>query len=161
MQAVRQWLSSLNKCFPSPNGDFAERFKYDLISSKLLSSSVAPSPIDISARTVAHSPVRTLPGELQEPQQDAQRMESELRTISSGFICFGLASLWKDHRATAILAFLLSLVFAKAPTAPRAKSKYGYIPQTLECLESLKAAGNAWDNAVNEVIAVIEKDERK
>ena len=158
-QAICHWIYSVNRFFPSPNDDFAERFKYDLISSKLLSSSVAPSPIDTSVRTTTDSPTRPLPGELQIPQQDVQRIEGDLRTISGGFVCFGLAALWKEHRATAILALLLSILFAKAPTVPRAK--YAYIPQTLECLESLKAAGNAWDNAVNEAIAIIEKDERK
>ena len=160
-QAVREWIYSLNNFFPSPVDDFAERFKYDLISSRLLSISVAPSPIHTHAhaRSLTPPPDQPLPGELEAPHQDSQKIENELRTISGGLVCFGLAALWKEHRASAILALLLSLVFAKTPSTP--KTKYAYIPQTLECLEGLKTAVNAWDNSVNDAIAIIEKEERK
>lgn len=156
---MRHWIYSLNNFFPSPTNDFAERFKYDLISSTLLSASVAPSPIATRPRSTTPPPDRPIPGELQVAQEDSQKVEKDLRAISGGFVCFGLAALWKEHRATALLALLLSLVFAKTPST--SQTKYTYIPQTLECLETLKAAGNTWDNAVNEALAIIEKEERR
>lgn len=104
-------------------------------------------------------PDHPFPGELPVPQQDTQKLENDLRVISGGFVCFGMTALWNEHRASAILALLLSFVFIKTPSAP--KTKYAYIPQTLECLEALKVAGNTWDNAVNDALAIIEKEERR
>ena len=156
---MRCWISSVHKLFPSPSDDFAERFKYDVISSKLLASSVSPSPVTTHPSSSHLATDHRLPGELQLPQQDTGKIDKELKSVSGALAVFGAAALLKSHRTTAIIALLASYVFAKAPAVPQ--GKYSYIPLMFEGLERLKDASNEWDIAVNDAITTIEGEERR
>ncbi|KAI5123212.1 hypothetical protein M0805_003978 [Coniferiporia weirii] len=158
LEALRQWTSTFPLMFPSPSDDFAERFKYDLISSNLLSSSVSPSPL-MPSRSRVSSPDPRLPGELTNPQLDAvEKIDQERKSLSSAFVFVGLAALMNQHRVAALLALITSFSFAKASGA--ASVKRNYIPQVFESLENLKIAGSAWDAAVNDAIMIVEGEER-
>lgn len=157
---MRHWSSTLRHILPSPLDDFAERFKYDLISSNLLSTSVTPSPISTHPRASLPSPHHSFPGELSTPQQDATiKSEQELKTFSSAFVFMGMAALFNQYRFAAAIALLTSISFAKAPGATALK--HSSIPQMFESLEALKIAGVAWDTAVNDAITIIEREERR
>ncbi|KAH8110789.1 hypothetical protein DFH11DRAFT_1800759 [Phellopilus nigrolimitatus] len=157
-ESLRRWSSTVRNVFPSPIDDFAERFKYDLISSSLLSSSVSPSPLAPHSRSRVSSPDRTLPGELKTPQPNAvEKSDQDLKSLSSAFIFIGLAALMNQHRIAALLALVTSFSFVKTSAA---SAKQNYVNQVFESLEGLKAAGTSWDAAVNDAITIVEREER-
>ncbi|OCB86313.1 hypothetical protein A7U60_g6625 [Sanghuangporus baumii] len=155
----RQWSPTIRSIFLSPSDDIAERFKYDLISSNLLSSSVSPSPVSIHPHPAISTPSQTWPGELKTSQQDSSsKTDGDLKPLSSVLVIIGVASLFSHHRVAALLALLMSMSFAKAPGIGSARKSH--IPQMFEALDSLKTAGSAWDGAVNDAITIIEHEDR-
>ncbi|EJD08543.1 uncharacterized protein FOMMEDRAFT_144379 [Fomitiporia mediterranea MF3/22] len=159
LEVIQQWATVFRHIFLSTSDDFAERFKYDLISSNLLSSSVSPSPVSTHSQPAFPARDQRLPGDLKTPQQDTvEKTDQDLKPLSSAFVLLGLVALLKHHRLTAFLALLTSVSFAKAPGIGSSKSSY--IPQMFEALDSLKTAGAAWDLAVNDAITMVEAEER-
>ena len=145
---------------PSPNHDFAERFKYDLISSNRLSTSVATSPIFSHSRTRSQSPDPSLPGKLQIPKQDVvEKSKQELKSLSSAFVFVGLAALLNQYRVAAALAMFTSLTVAKSTESTSANKNY--VPQMFDALNNLKAAGTTWDSLVNDAVTTLEQEERR
>lgn len=145
---------------PSPNYDFAERFKYDLISSNLLSTSVATTPLLSHSRSRSVSPGPSVPGDLPIPQQDVvEKSKEELKSLSSAFVFVGLAALLNQYRVAAALAMFTSLTVAKS-TETTVTNK-NYIPQMFDALKSLKAAGTLWDSLVNDSLTILEQEENR
>lgn len=145
---------------PSPNNDFAERFKYDLISSNLLSTSVATTPLVSQPRTHPSSPGPSLPGDLPIPQQDVvEKSKQELKSLSSAFVFVGLAALLNQYRVAAALAMFTSLTVAKSSETTTMNKNY--IPQMFEALKNLKAAGMLWDALVNDSLTTLEQEENR
>lgn len=145
---------------PSPNNDFAERFKYDLISSNLLSTSVATTPLVSHPRTRPSSPGPSLPGDLPIPQQDVvEKSKQELKSLSSAFVFVGLAALLNQYRVAAALAMFTSLTVAKSSETTTMNKNY--IPQMFEALKNLKAAGMLWDALVNDSLTTLEQEENR
>ena len=159
-KALQHWLSAIRGIFTSPSVDIAERFKYDLISSNLLSSSVSPSPFSIHPHPTGPTPDRGLPGELKGSQQEPDsKADGDLKPLSGALVILGVAAFMSHHRMMALLVLLASLSFAKAPGIGSARKSY--IPHMFEALDSLKAAGSAWDAAVNDAVNIIESEDRR
>ncbi|THH06237.1 hypothetical protein EW145_g4221 [Phellinidium pouzarii] len=155
---LQRWTSSIQNIFPSPVDDFAERFKYDLISSNLLSSSVSSSPVVNHARLRVPSPECHLPGEMAIQPDAVEKSDQEFKSFTSAFILVGLAALMNQFTIAALIALTASFSLAKSRGATSAKQSY--IPQVFESLENLKFSGSAWDAAVNDAITIIEGEER-
>jgi hypothetical protein len=159
-------ISSIIDVYCSRHSDFrfAERFKYDVISSSLLATSL-PTPHSL------RKPRRTVPGNLSVEQSRASSVEpndgphysplsfptdSHYWISSIAFVLFML--LFKARY------YLLALVCLPGPLCSLYILSIG--PQlkhdTAPCLDSLtdlKAASDAWDSVVQEAMTVLEKDE--
>ncbi|KAL1661415.1 hypothetical protein GGF50DRAFT_105241 [Schizophyllum commune] len=147
---------------PSP---FVERFKYHVISSSLLSESVASSSNRLPGTpppppgNLEDEPLR-LSGASREPRQ------SLTAAISSGY------PEWVVPGGIALLACLLSagayalviLICAAAAAALSRNQDNAGRPDytaTLDAMNALVSAGNMWDSAVSEALQVIERDEQR
>jgi hypothetical protein len=78
--------------------------------------------------------------------------------MSGAFVLIGLAALMNQHRLAAVLAMASSLAFTRAEHSHT--GRIGYIYQTMEALNSLKAAGKVWDSVVSDTLELMEGEER-
>jgi len=142
----------------APN-EFAERFRYDLISSTLLSSTVPVTPLPGHHRGRSSTPDAAIPGRLVAQQEDDdERAEGERRLFASTLAFLGLAALLSQYRLASFMAFVGSLVLLQTPEPPTHSKKQALSMQ--QTLDSLKDAGTCWDAAVNECMAIVERDEK-
>ncbi|KAI1791920.1 hypothetical protein LXA43DRAFT_1094255 [Ganoderma leucocontextum] len=162
VQIANDLLQS-SSCSSRENG-FEERFKYDIISSSLLSSSLA-------APTTTHRPSLTpeIPGKLDggggegagdehsplESKSDFRLPPTSNSNLSGPELPIALLSIGVVFLSTSF-TFLAVVFFAAAIYAR-------YVAQAdhnAHALNELISAGNVWDSAVNEAIVLIENEER-
>ncbi|KAI0765627.1 hypothetical protein BD413DRAFT_482153, partial [Trametes elegans] len=155
----------------SSESTFAERFKYDVISSSLLASSLA-APAGVARR--AFSP--ELPGKLDdgggggendppsaEKSTPAATTELALNPNSLGqlpyvFLSLGVLALSASYYLLAILSLCTAAYVRYVVNTDSDKSDT--TKQTVEALNELISAGNVWDSAVHESLMLIENEER-
>ncbi|KAI0079419.1 hypothetical protein K474DRAFT_655010 [Panus rudis PR-1116 ss-1] len=179
LSAVNTLLSS--SAFCQTDNSFAERFKYDVISSSLLSSSIAAPP---SATRLQFAP--DLPTSSQQPSgsnsisgdessdhsrsssittEDSQtRKPSGLYPDAAGLqwpsvvASLAVLALSAEYYFTALF-FILAAIYMVA-TARAQASKAESINQTVNALNELISAGNVWDSAVNEAMTIVETEDQ-
>ncbi|KAF8585426.1 hypothetical protein K439DRAFT_1660278 [Ramaria rubella] len=157
-------LTGLRK--PSAASQFAERFKYVVISSPLLSASLSSSP-----GTRATTP--TTPGHFDHPHTHLHitppMPTPSVSHTASQFLTFSLACLVPATMAqgyyvssVCFLAAVKLLVDGGMQLPASLKSNHGddSWDTTLEGLEALVVANNAWDSVVSEALAVLESEEQ-
>lgn len=118
---------------------------------------MASSPLPPVIRTRPSTPDRPLPGELR--QDVAERPKQNRQSFSNAFVFVSLAALLSQYRVAAALAMVSSFSLAKSPNG--ALLRKSYVSQVFNSLESLKAAGIAWDTIVNDTITTLEQEERR
>ncbi|KAI0690876.1 hypothetical protein C8T65DRAFT_671113 [Cerioporus squamosus] len=166
IQIVNELLQS-SSCSSQENS-FAERFKYDVISSSLLSSSLA-APTSAVRRTFTPD----IPGKLDDGSTEGEPSfagsNSDARfpdPVSNPFgsqlpvalvsLAVVLLSIGYFFLAMIPLFAAIYVRYVVQPDAEKATST----TQTLEALNELISAGNVWDSAINEAIMLIENEER-
>ncbi|KAI0691792.1 hypothetical protein C8T65DRAFT_670380 [Cerioporus squamosus] len=167
IQIAHELLQS-SSCSSQENS-FAERFKYDVISSSLLSSSLA-APTSAVRRTFTPD----IPGKLDDGGGDEESSSAVSRSdarfpepaVSNPFgsqlpvalvsLAVVLLSIGYFFLAMIPLFAAIYVRYVVQPDADKATST----TQTLEALNELISAGNVWDSAINEAIMLIENEER-
>ncbi|KAL7280304.1 hypothetical protein ACG7TL_005218 [Trametes sanguinea] len=159
----------------SSESTFAERFKYDVISSSLLASSLA-APTSTARRT--HSP--EIPGKLDEQESDGEPehlpphskadVSDSSRDISSTppsslgpqlpYVLVSLAVLALSRHSYFLAIVLVSSAAYIRYVVHSDNERSDTTKQTLDALNELISAGNVWDSAVNEAMMLIENEER-
>ncbi|KAI0730501.1 hypothetical protein C8Q76DRAFT_792656 [Earliella scabrosa] len=171
IQIANELLQS-SSCTSHEN-TFAERFKYDVISSSLLSSSLAAAPTSAIRRSFTPE----LPGKLDDGAgasddghiSSSSRPDNRFPEVTSSpnalapQIPVALLSLAVIVLSTG--SFFIALIPLGAAIYVRYvvnadAEKHNSTAQTLEALNELISAGNVWDSAVNEAILLIESEER-
>ncbi|RPD73138.1 hypothetical protein L226DRAFT_112873 [Lentinus tigrinus ALCF2SS1-7] len=146
----------------SQENNFAERFKYDVISSSLLSSSLA-APTSAVRRTFSPD----IPGKLDDgggddPPSDSRFPEAVSSPLGSqlpvALISLAVVILSTGYFFIAMIPLFAAIYvrYVMQADADKANST----TQTLEALNELISAGNVWDSAINEAIMLIENEER-
>ncbi|GJE93841.1 hypothetical protein PsYK624_100050 [Phanerochaete sordida] len=171
LERIHAVYSSLSTHRPRSSNTFAERFKYDVISSSLLSTSLAATP-----NPARRSFTPDIPGRLHRTAADHSRTSStsdedgahpshyktvEEPTNTRGTIAVvsvAVVALAAGYEFLGLLLLASALYFAKAirPTQDVADAH----ASTLDAVNELISAGNVWDSSVNEAMSIIEKDER-
>ncbi|KAF7794974.1 hypothetical protein EIP86_006117 [Pleurotus ostreatoroseus] len=175
-------LLSSQKLHRRPRTSFAERFKYDVISSSLLSASLAATPLsgirpltpenpellDTPGQPGEHSRTSSAtlvqPDDDQPPGMDSMFGDMDPNDIrrSLAVVSVAILALAAGYEFLAYLLFALALYVARAVKAARDKTdapNQVYV-KTMEALNELISAGNLWDSAVNEAMSIVEKDEQ-
>ncbi|KAJ4474927.1 hypothetical protein J3R30DRAFT_3706717 [Lentinula aciculospora] len=156
LRDIAQTLCSLTS--PHSTSAFVERFKYNVISSPLLSPSLLQPHVPRSHRLPGHhsrdsslgpsdisnQPTHSLP---QDPQYYTFFLTLALVTV-----LFGAGFYFTSLLLFGISASLLYI------WNPESSSKYDMTPY-LDTLNDLIAAGNVWDSAVQEAMTTLEKNE--
>ncbi|KZT68657.1 hypothetical protein DAEQUDRAFT_670985 [Daedalea quercina L-15889] len=143
----------------TPENAFAERFKYDVISSSLLSSTVSATP------TIRRTFAPELPGKLDDASDGASSDDDKSSSPLSEFqvpialICIAAIVLAAEYYFLAIFLMLASTYSWHAVKA--SSERAATTASTLDAVNQLIRAGNVWDSAVNEAISIIEKEERR
>lgn len=162
--------NSLSTHRPRSSNTFAERFKYDVISSSLLSTSLAatPNPVrrsfasDIPGRLSTSSHSRTSSTtEANDETSSQHHKTTEEPTHIRGTIAVVSAAVLALAAGYEFLGLLLlagALYFAKATRPPQEVADAHAL--TLDAVNDLISAGNTWDASVNEAMGIIEKEER-
>ncbi|THH18062.1 hypothetical protein EW146_g2882, partial [Bondarzewia mesenterica] len=177
LQSILSLLSSTK--LAAPGREFAERFKYVVISSSLLSSSLSTPP---SSRRRSFEP--RIPGEIvslnesdsdrrlygyetpnEIPRRPQHSRSSSLSSLppmdsysSAILLCLTMLSLFSGFLLLAVL-FGVALYYFRAYSLDLVYKPDAMTP-TLHTLDELIAANNVWDSTVNEAISILEKDER-
>ncbi|KAH9939092.1 uncharacterized protein BXZ73DRAFT_44256 [Epithele typhae] len=158
----------------SQENTFAERFKYDVISSSLLSSSLAASLASpVSARR-ANTP--EIPGRLSEEGTSGGGGEQPVPTPAvalpdiPSLPAFSGPQLAVTLLSVSVLVFSIGFYFLAFVVLLAAlyawcavhtdPDKCNYTTETANALNELISAGNFWDSAVNEAVMLIETEER-
>ena len=181
LQILNDLLQSSSRS--SHENNFAERFKYDVISSSLLSSSLA-APTSAVRRTFAPD----IPGKLDDgggdeepssassdsrfPQSSSNPLGSQLPValaslavviLSTGYLFIAMIPL----SAAIYVRYVMQADADKANSTTQVSrailrpDDVADYSQTLEALNELISAGNVWDSAINEAILLIENEERR
>ncbi|KAI0640721.1 hypothetical protein C8Q79DRAFT_994564 [Trametes meyenii] len=176
VQAVQLIHGLLQSSSATASGNaFAEHFKYDVISSSLLASSLA-APVSSVRR--AFSP--EIPGKLddkggggqdgvtsKDPETDDMPSHVDTTTSSPNslepqlsyvFLSLAVLALSTNHNFLAII--LASTAAYVRHVVNTDSEKSDTTKQTIESLNELISAGNVWDSAVNEAMMLIESEER-
>ncbi|KAI0339726.1 hypothetical protein BDW22DRAFT_583207 [Trametopsis cervina] len=176
LSRVESLHNLLSASSPSgPSDAFAERFKYDVISSSLLSTSLASSPQPGRRSFVSELPDRLnpIPGDHSRTSsssighsddvfapRDASGLSHEpgdLRLVVA-IISAAVLAFAAGFEMLSMLLVALALYVTSAVKPEVEKSNAATL--TLDALNELISAGNVWDSAVNEAMSIIEKDER-
>ncbi|KLO11511.1 hypothetical protein SCHPADRAFT_855233 [Schizopora paradoxa] len=159
LENLHKAFVAIRSSFPATHNDLAERFKYDLISSTLLSSAVPATPLLSHVRPRPASPDSPLPGQLSStPEDDFNKTEEELKMFSSAFAFLGIAAALSQYRFVAILAFIASYASMRSYEVPPSPSQYP--AQIYQALQDLKDAGSNWDASINECMSALDREER-
>ncbi|KAI0940824.1 hypothetical protein AcV7_003100 [Taiwanofungus camphoratus] len=154
----------------SPENTFAERFKYDVISSSLLSVSIAAPPCatrrtfypELPGRPDDESNQPVPPGSIANSNRD-------LSCTQTAFAFTGLQwpIFWVSLTVIALAAeyyflsiFLLGGAVSNWHALKTNREKASATTSTLHALSELISAGNIWDSAVTTAITIIEREER-
>ncbi|KAA1470293.1 hypothetical protein DENSPDRAFT_682047 [Dentipellis sp. KUC8613] len=148
----------------TPNREFAERFKYDVISSSLLSSSLSTP---VSAKRRSFSPdirgsLSTLDDLKPKPGADAERPTLTIspEAESNWFAALLLLAVISLAFGFVLPTILFGTTSYYLRTRPSEAQQSDVSEATLQSLQELVSAANIWDSAVNEAISLIEKEER-
>ncbi|EKM50723.1 uncharacterized protein PHACADRAFT_264171 [Phanerochaete carnosa HHB-10118-sp] len=171
LQRVHDVYNSLSTHRPSSSNTFAERFKYDVISSSLLSISLAASP-NPARRTFKPE----IPGRLRgsagghsrasSTTEDDEALSHHYKTVEEStnvrgtitVVSVAVVALAAGYEFLGLLMLASVLYFAKAVRPIQDVADAHAL--TLDALNELISAGNVWDSSVNEVMSIIEKEER-
>ncbi|KAK7685830.1 hypothetical protein QCA50_011176 [Cerrena zonata] len=170
LSETAQVLNTLvsSSAFCSQENAFSERFKYDVISSSLLSNSIAAAPPSATRRTFTPD----IPGRLSEDEGSDHSRSSSITDNGKPNAASELNTSWPWGVASiAILAisveyyflalFLGCVAFYLIYAARFQASRENTMNQTVDALNELISAGNVWDSAVNEAMSIVESDESR
>lgn len=154
VQAMNTFLSS------SPDNHFAERFKYDVISSSLLSTSLSGTPRRgaIPGRLpdeASDSPTSSSPEAQGKPSRFGQLDNTQW---PPALVSFAIVALSAEYYFVAL--FLLTAALVVYQLAKSQASRVSNMDSTVTALNELISAGNVWDSAVNHAMSIVEKEER-
>ncbi|TBU24410.1 hypothetical protein BD311DRAFT_671865 [Dichomitus squalens] len=175
LQTVNDLLQT-SSCTSRENS-FEERFKYDVISSSLLSSSLA-APASAIHRTFAFAP--EFPGKLDDggggtedgtSPSDSKAHDRSLDSTSGDLNLSGhgqelpiallsIAIFFLSAGSYVFAAVFLAAGFYARHVVQADQNTHSSTAQTLHELNELISSGNVWDSAVNEAIMLIENEER-
>ncbi|EED78953.1 predicted protein [Postia placenta Mad-698-R] len=149
----------------SPESTFAERFKYDVISSSLLSTSIA-APLSATRRSFSPE----LPGRLDQESNASQSssleqneptvIPSSLTEFNWLIVSVSIAAVALFYEFYFVAIFLIGGATYSWHAEKVLSEKASIMSATLRVLNDVISSGNVWDSAVNEAMAVIEKEER-
>ncbi|TFY58814.1 hypothetical protein EVJ58_g6178 [Rhodofomes roseus] len=141
---------------------FAERFKYDVISSSLLSTTISATP------TVRRTFTLEVPDKLNDASDIASSDGDKSGTVDPSplselqvpiaMVCFAAVALAAEYYFVAIFLMLASTYSWHSVKANSEEVKT--TAATLDAVNQLIRAGNVWDSSVNEAISIVEKEER-
>ncbi|TCD71725.1 hypothetical protein EIP91_005491 [Steccherinum ochraceum] len=148
----------------SPDNQFVERFKYDVISSALLSSTLSATPRSA-----------VMPGRLPDEPGDSSRTSSttdptdpqnaedrsaqlDSLQVPTALVSVAIVAVSAEYYFVAlfILAFALAIHHSVKSHANRAT----IMSSTASALNELISAGNVWDSTMNQAMVIVEKEER-
>ncbi|KAI0653021.1 hypothetical protein C8Q70DRAFT_1048685 [Cubamyces menziesii] len=161
----------------SQEANFAERFKYDVISSSLLANSLAAPPTSAVRRTFSPD----IPGKLDDrgrSRKDDDPPSVETKTDSPyppnpdpnsnaeslgpqvpyALVSVAVLALSGGYHFFALVLFSAAAYVKYVVHSDSEKSDT--TKQTLDALNELISSGNVWDSAVNEAMMLIENEER-
>ncbi|KIP01829.1 hypothetical protein PHLGIDRAFT_131086 [Phlebiopsis gigantea 11061_1 CR5-6] len=152
----------------SSSNSFPERFKYDVISSSLLSTSLAATPLpgrrsfapEIPGRLASsrdHSRASSTSDDYGENQQ-LNPSELGLTRETIAIISVAVVVLAAGFEFLGLLLLAGALYYARANRPAQSVPDAEVL--TLDAVNELISAGNVWDSAVNEAMSIIEKEER-
>ncbi|KAJ8472583.1 hypothetical protein ONZ51_g8426 [Trametes cubensis] len=162
----------------SQEANFAERFKYDVISSSLLANSLAAPPTSAVRRTFSPD----IPGKLDDrgrSRKDDDPPSVETKTDSPyppnpdpnsnaeslgpqvpyALVSVAVLALSGGYHFFALVLFSAAAYVKYVVHSDSEKSDT--TKQTLDALNELISSGNVWDSAVNEAMMLIENEERR
>ncbi|KAJ8096396.1 hypothetical protein PM082_011558 [Marasmius tenuissimus] len=170
---LEEFLESIRTAFSSQSfSAFTEKFKYNVISSSLLSSSLTTThtsrhtpdhiPGNLSTESRGHSRSSSVTStETNQQQHQQQHLKSSHSLVSeSQYLIFSVA--------TALLTVLFGAGYYCSSVSIGAillyifknSSSSTFMTPTLDTLNDLIVAGNVWDSVVQEVMTKLEKDEK-
>ncbi|KAI0682301.1 hypothetical protein BC835DRAFT_1424662 [Cytidiella melzeri] len=141
-----------------PSPAFAERFKYDVISSSLLSTSLAASPQPGRRSFVSDLPGRQNSSIAADHSRTSTGYESSDLRVVVAIISAAVLAFAAGYELLPMLLIALALYVVRAAKPQTADSTAPAL--TLDSLSELISAGNVWDSVVNEAMAIVENDER-
>lgn len=154
-------MSSVGLMSPTAQREFAERFKYDVISSNLLSSAASSPVVAQHNRRRSQDPAFQLSEKFAAVPPSRQTVrDSRFFVILVLFVASGFLGLFYDRLITTVL-LIISLLCLARPYVSSAEAKGSHVAQTFEVLEHLKTTGEEWDTVVNESLTLLEAEERK
>ncbi|PSS03321.1 hypothetical protein PHLCEN_2v3995 [Hermanssonia centrifuga] len=158
--------------FKRPTTSFAERFKYDVISSSLLSTSLTATPhpsrrsfspelpglLDTgphsrTSSTTAVEESHPSPHGSPISASDPGAIPQAVAIVSIAVLALAIGY---EFLAMLLLAVALYVARAVSPTS----DQNDVATLTLDAVSELIGAGNVWDSAVNEAMMIVEKEER-
>ncbi|KAL0575442.1 hypothetical protein V5O48_006533 [Marasmius crinis-equi] len=165
-KVFEDFLESVTAAFSSQSfSAFTEKFKYSVISSSLLSSSLTTTPH--TRRTTPndipgnlHSRAHSRNSSVSSTSSNPQIHPSHSFISESQYVTFSLAIAFltilfgAGYYCTSVsLAAILLYIFKN-------NSSSTFMTPTLDTLNDLIVAGNVWDSVVQEVMTKLEKDEK-
>ncbi|KAH9893577.1 hypothetical protein C8Q73DRAFT_666252 [Cubamyces lactineus] len=160
----------------SQESNFAERFKYDVISSSLLANSLAAPPTSAVRRTFSpdipgklddrgggrkdeHSSAETKTDSPYPPNADPNStLESLGLQVPFALVSVAVLALSGGYHFLSLVLFSAAAYVKYVVHSDSEKSDT--TKQTLDALNELISSGNVWDSAVNEAMMLIENEER-
>ncbi|KAL1940873.1 hypothetical protein VTO73DRAFT_7914 [Trametes versicolor] len=178
VQQVVQFVNDLlqSSTSNSTEGNFAERFKYDVISSSLLASTLAAVPTSAVRQTFSPD----IPGKLDDSGggDKPESFPADAKTESSyppnadstsapdslglqlPYVLASLAALaLSTNYVFLAILFLCAAAYVRYVVNTDIE-KSDTTKQTLDSVNELISAGNVWDSSVNEAMMLIENEER-
>ncbi|KAH8077867.1 hypothetical protein BXZ70DRAFT_962032 [Cristinia sonorae] len=154
-QVLNLFLSS-----SSPDNQFAERFKYDVISSSLLSSNLSGTPRrgTTPSRLPSEPIIPPSQTSLDEEDREGPTQWDSLR-IPTAMVSVAIVAVSAEYYFVSL--FLLAAALSLYQMAKSRASRAVSVNLTVTALNELISAGNVWDSAVNEAMAIVEKEERR
>ncbi|OJT13494.1 hypothetical protein TRAPUB_9959 [Trametes pubescens] len=178
VQQAAQFVNNLlqSSTSNSTEDNFAERFKYDVISSSLLASTLAAVPSSAVRQTFSPD----IPGKLDDsgggdkPESTPADVKTESSYplnadsitapdslgIQSPYVLASLAALALSTNHVFLAILLLCAAAYVRYVVNTDSEKSDTTKQTLESVNELISAGNVWDSSVNEAMMLIENEER-
>lgn len=147
---------------------FAERFKYEIITSSLLSKVLAGTP-NVSRRSFTpdipgrhedstHSRTASETDHYDRSNHQPQSSQWEALHWPLALVAVAVVALSAEHYFIALA--LLAAAGYMGMGAKTDASQRESISSTMDALTELISAGNVWDSAINEAMSIIEKGER-
>ncbi|KAG6336001.1 hypothetical protein ID866_3096 [Astraeus odoratus] len=138
---------------------FAERFKYGVISSTLLSPAFPSTPLRATHRR-SISP--SIPGKLSGNHSRSESLAESVVTVATDTLSLTIPPEPETPLWPATLSFTVSIaaLSARFYFLLDLRSKHDVMTPSLEALQNLISAGRVWDSVINDAFNLLESEER-